>query len=94
MTWQLCETNDIIVQGPTHHLEGSRLTTLTEGSHGKDNTSALIDLTNVVIIPSVHRGIWKLNAASVNVKNALQIGKACMEAYENKLPQAFCEKNN
>ena len=27
--------------------------------------------------------------ASVNVKNALQIGKACMEAYENKLPQGF-----
>ena len=28
-----------------------------------------------------------LTAASVNVKNAIQIGKACMEAYENKLLQ-------
>ena len=34
----------------------------------------------------------KLTAASVNVKNALQIGKACMEAYENKLPQGFYYK--
>ena len=34
----------------------------------------------------------KLTAASVNVKNALQIGKACMEAYENKLPHGFYNK--
>ena len=34
----------------------------------------------------------KLTATSVNVKNALQIGKACMEAYENKLPQGFYNK--
>ena len=33
-----------------------------------------------------------LTAASVNAKNALQIGKACMEAYENKLPQGFYNK--
>ena len=25
-------------------------------------------------------------------KNALQIGNACMEGYENKLPQGFCNK--
>ena len=31
-------------------------------------------------------------AASVNVKNALQIGKTCMEAYENKLPHGFYNK--
>ena len=31
----------------------------------------------------------KLSAASVSVNNVLQIGKACMEAYENKLPQGF-----
>ena len=34
----------------------------------------------------------KLTAASVNVKNALQIDKACMAAYENKLPQGFYNK--
>ena len=34
----------------------------------------------------------KLTAASVNVKNALQIGNACMAAYENKLPQGFYNK--
>ena len=28
----------------------------------------------------------------MNVKNALQIGKACMEAYENKLPQCLYNK--
>ena len=28
----------------------------------------------------------KLTAASVKVKNALQIGKDCLETYENKLP--------
>ena len=33
-----------------------------------------------------------MTAASVNVKNALRIGKACMEAYENKLPQGFYNK--
>ena len=34
----------------------------------------------------------KLTAAYVNVKNALHIGKACMAAYENKLPQGFYNK--
>ena len=34
----------------------------------------------------------KLTAAYVNVKNALQIGKACMAAYENNLPQGFYNK--
>ena len=34
-----------------------------------------------------------LTTASVNVKNAIQIGKACMEAYENKLPQGFYNKS-
>ena len=34
----------------------------------------------------------KMTAASVNVNNALQIGKVCMEAYENKLPQGFYYK--
>ena len=33
-----------------------------------------------------------LTAAPVHVMNALQIGKACMEAYENKLPQGFYNK--
>ena len=33
-----------------------------------------------------------LTAASANVKNALQIGKACMDGYENKLPQGFYNK--
>ena len=33
-----------------------------------------------------------LIAASVNVNNALQIGKACMEAYENNLRQGFYNK--
>ena len=28
----------------------------------------------------------------MNIKNALQIGNACMEAYENKLPQGFYNK--
>ena len=71
-------------------MHGSRLTTLTEGSCGKGNTSALINLTHLVILPlcsSILCGT--LTAASVNVKNALQIGNACMEAYENKLPQGF-----
>ena len=34
----------------------------------------------------------KLTAASVKVNNALQIGKDCLEAYENKLPQGFYNK--
>ena len=40
----------------------------------------------------VHHLCGTLTAASVNVKNALQIGNACMEAYENKLPQGFYNK--
>ena len=36
--------------------------------------------------------IGKLTAGYANVKDALQIGKACMEAYENKLPQGFYNK--
>ena len=34
----------------------------------------------------------KLTDASVMVKNALQIGKDCMEVYEIKLPQGFHNK--
>ena len=33
-----------------------------------------------------------LTSASANVKNVLQIGKACMEGYENKLPQGLYNK--
>ena len=33
-----------------------------------------------------------LTTASANVKNALQIGNACMGGYENKLRQGFCNK--
>ena len=36
----------------------------------------------------------KLTVASVNVKNALQISKAFMAAYENKLPQGFYDKRS
>ena len=84
---------------PTHHLEESnawiQADTLTEGSCGKGNTSALIDATHLVITPSAVFIIvsGKLTAASVNVKNALQIGMACMEAYDNKLPQGFYNVN-
>ena len=40
----------------------------------------------------VHHLCGTLTAASVNAKNALQIGKACMGANENKLPQGFYNK--
>ena len=40
----------------------------------------------------VHHLCGTLTDASVNVKNALQIGNARMEAYENKLPQGFHNK--
>ena len=64
-------------------MHGSRLTTLTEESCGKGNRFDRFDPAGhyapVFIIVS-----GTLTVASVNVKNALQIGKACMEAYENK----------
>ena len=41
--------------------------------------SQLIRATLFIIVSE------NLTAASVNVRNALQIGKACMEANENKL---------
>ena len=34
---------------------------------------------------------WLLHLL-MNVKNAVQIGNACMDAYENKLPQGFYNK--
>ena len=74
-------------------MHGSRMTTLTEGSCGRGNTSALIYFNHLVIMPLC--GIivpGTLTAASVNVKNALRIGKACMKACENKLPQGFYNK--
>ena len=74
-------------------MHGSRLTTLTEGSCGKGDTSALIDLTQLVINATVFIIVsGKLTAASVNAKDAIQIGKACMEAYANKLPQGLYNK--
>ena len=72
-------------------MHGSMLTTLTEGSCGKYQCIDRFDpsghYATVFIIVS-----GTLTAAYVNVKNALQIGKACMEAYENKLPQGFYNK--
>ena len=37
--------------------------------------------------------VSSLTAASANVKNVLQIGKACMEGYGNKLPHGFFYNN-
>ena len=54
-----------------------------------------IDLTHLVFTPlcsSLYLLTVKLTDASVLVKNALQIGKACMEAYEIKLPQGLYTK--
>ena len=69
----------------------SRPTILTEGSCGKGNAIDRFDTSGlyatVFIIVSV-----KLTVVSVMVKNALQIGKDCMEAYEIKLPQGLYTK--
>ena len=82
---------------PTHHLEESNARIQADNSDRRklrEKQYQCIDrfdpsghYATVFIIVS-----GKLVAASVNVNNALQIGKACMEAYENKLPQAFYNK--
>ena len=64
-----------------NQMHGSRLTTLIEGRCGTGDTSALIYLTHVVIMPLFIIVSGKLTA-DVNVNTALQIGEACMEALE------------
>ena len=74
-------------------MHGSRLTTLTVRKLWEKQYQCIDRFhpsghyATVFIIVS-----GKLTAASVNVNNALQIGKACMEAYEKKLPQGFYNK--
>ena len=77
---------------PTHHLEESNARIQADNFDRRKlwerqcidifDTSGLY--ATVFIIVSV-----KLTDASVMVKNALQIGKDCMEAYEIKLPQGL-----
>ena len=81
----------------THHLDESNARIQADNSHRTkvwEKQYQCIDrfdpsghYVTVFIIVS-----GKLTAASVNVKNALQIGKACMEAYAKKLPQGFYNK--
>ena len=74
-------------------MHGSRLTTLTvrklweKQCQCSDRFDRSGHYVTVFIIVS-----GQLTAASGNVNNALQIGKACMEAYANKLPQGFYNK--
>ena len=81
----------------THHLEESNARIQADNSDRRklwERQYECIDIFD----PSGHYATvfiivsGKLTAASVNVNNALQIGKVCMEAYENKLPQGFYNK--
>ena len=93
---------------PTHHLEESNTRIQADNSDrrklrerqyqciGRFDPSATdfgrfdpsaTDFATVFIIAS-----GNLTAASLHVKNALQIGKAYTEAYENKFPQGFYNK--
>ncbi len=80
-----------------HHLEESNALILAHNSERRnlwERQYQCIDIFD----PSGHFAtvfiiyVEHLTAASVNVKNALQIRKACMEAYENKLHQGFYNK--
>ena len=81
----------------THHLEESNARIQADNSDRRklwerqyqciDRFDSSGHCTTVFIIVS-----GTLIAASVNVKNALQIGKTCMEAYENNLRQGFYNK--
>ena len=82
---------------PTQHLEESNALIQADNSERRklcERQYQCIDIFD----PSGHYATvfiivsGKLTAASVNVKNALQLGKACMAAYENKLRQGFCNK--
>ena len=86
-----------LFKDPTHHLEESNTRIQADNSDRMklwERQYQCIDRFD----PSGHYATvfiilsGKLTAASVNVKNALQIDKACMAAYENKLPQGFYNK--
>ena len=78
----------------THHLEESNARIQADNVDGRklwegqyhciDRFDPSGHFATVFIIVS-----GTLTAASVNVKNALQIGKACMEAYEKKFTSGF-----
>ena len=83
-----------LFKDPTHHLEECNTRIQADNSDRMklwERQYQCIDRFD----PSGHYATvfillsGKLTAASVNVKNALQIDKACMAAYENKLPQGF-----
>ena len=83
---------DELSKDPSHHIEESEARIQADNSDRRklrERQCQCIDR----IDPSGHYVTMfitvsgKLNAASVMVKNALQIGKACLEAYKNKLPQ-------
>ena len=84
VAWQVCNMNC----PRTHHLEESNARIQADNSDRRklwerqyqciDRVDPSGHFTTVFIIVS-----GTLIAASVNVRNALQIGKTCMEAYEN-----------
>ena len=97
MVRNLTSVQNELSKDRTHHLEESNARIQAENS---DRTKVWErqyqciyrfdpsgHYTTVFIVVS-----GKLTAVYVNVKNALQIGKACMEAYENKLPHGFYDK--
>ena len=83
---------DDLFEHPTHHKEGSKARIKADVSDRRKLRERL-DQCIDPLDPADHSPTQfnivsaKLAAESANVQNALQIGKDCMQVYENKLPR-------
>ena len=82
---------------PTHHLEESNTRNQADDYDRMKLWERQVECIDRFDPSGIYATVFiivagKLTAASVNVKSALQIGNACMAAYENKLPQGFYNK--
>ena len=93
----LTTMRDDLSEHPTHHKEESKARIQADVSDRRMLRERL-DQCIDPLDPADHsltlfnNVSGKLAAESANVQNALQIGKDCKQAYENKLPQGFYDK--
>ena len=93
----LTTRRDDLSEHPTHHKDESKARIQADVSD-KRKLRERLDTCIDPIYPTGHSPTLfnivsgKLDAESANVQNSLQIGKDCVQAYENKLPQGFYDK--
>ena len=93
----LTTMRDDLSEDPTHHKEESKAriqADISDRMKLRERINQCIDpldpADHSITLFNIVSG--KLVAESANVQSGLQIGKDCMRAYENKLPQHFYNK--